>query len=225
MQDSSQAGAPRPRLIPGSDSQQGSIPASPQEQADLQQVMTKAGTMIHSRASRDQVLNSLHDPSGTIAQAVGRTAAHILMTVDQQKQASGAGALDHDVLLEAARHVIPELMDVGIAAGIFPIKPPPNQAQLPGPGAGSDPYNMQIKMAMLEATKVYGEQQLRRPDAHVLTQQAQDTWADKVRQEVSNGTADPKYLAVTRPQMSAPGGAGPALIQQPPPQGAGPSGA
>lgn len=205
-----------PRLIPGSDATSGLVPASPQEQQDLQQTLIKAGNMIHSRQSRDQVLSSLHDPQATVSQAVGRTAASILMTIDGQKQAVGQGALDHDVLMEAAKHVIPELMDIGISSGIFPMKPPPASASndpSQGPGVGSDPYNRAIRMALLEATKIYGQQQLQRPDAHVLTQQAQNDWADGVRREVASGTASPKYMAIARPQSQGQ----PALINQPAP--------
>ena len=131
-------------------------------QKDLTQLLAKSRTMIHSRASRDQVLVSLHDPRATVAQALGKTAALILMAVDSQNQAEGSGGIDHEDLIEAARYLIPELMDVGISAGIFPIKPPPDQAKAEGPGAGTDPYNREIRMALLEATKVYGEAQLTR---------------------------------------------------------------
>jgi hypothetical protein len=66
-------------------------------------------------------------------------------------------------------------------------------------------------MAMLEATKVYGDHKLKEPGAQNLTQAAQNEWAQGVRQEVQNGTADPRYLAMVRPQS----GGQPALINQP----------
>ena len=128
-----------------------------QTQRDLTQLLVKARNIVHSRVSRDQVLASLHAPSETVAQAVGRTAVNIFI------QVVGSDALHHEVLLEAARYLIPELMDVGISAGIFPLKPPPDQGKAEGPGAGTDPYNHEIRMAMLEAMKVYGERQLKRP--------------------------------------------------------------
>lgn len=218
--DQPAAGDVRPRLIPGTDATSGDIPATPAEQKDLEQTLIKAGNMIHSRASRDQVLASLHDPSGTVSQAVGRTAAHILMTIDGQRQATGAGPLDHDVLKEAAAHVIPELMDVGISAGLFPIKPWEGKGDGGTVGVGADPYNREIRMAMLEATKIYGEAQLRRPDAAQLTEQAGNDWADNVRKEVSDGSASPAYMAKVRPQNAE---GAPALIDQSQ-QGGAPSG-
>jgi hypothetical protein len=213
------------------------VPASAQEQQDLQQTLLKAGQMIHGRASRDAVLNSLHAPNMTVAQAVGQTAAQVLMTVNGQKQAVTKAPLSNDVLQEAARYVIPELVDIGISAGIFPLKPPPGGAATntdgpgngkdQGPGVGSDPYNRTIRMAMLEATKVYGEAQLKGPNAQQLTANAQDEWASNVRKEVQNGTADPKYMAMVQPrtQQQQPQQGAPALIPGGSQQGASPPGA
>lgn len=225
----------RPRLIPGTDATQGNVPASAQEQADFRQLMIKAGQIIHGRASRDAVLNSLHQPDRTVAQAVGATAAQILMTIDGQKQAVTQAPLSPEVLKEAARYVIPELMDVGISAGIFPIKPPPGgpatnmdgpgNERDQGPGAGTDVYNREIRMALLEATKVYGESQLKGPNAQQLTAKAQDDWAANVRQEVQNGTADPAYMKRVAPRTQS---GAPAIVDestqppsdgQPPPAG------
>lgn len=212
VSDPAQQGDIRPRLIPGTDQTSGEVLANPKEQAEYRQTMIKAGQMIHSRTSRDQILSSLHDPGSTVAQAVGRTAASILMTIDQQKQASGSGPLSHDILHEAARYVIPELMDVGISAGIFPIKPPEGSSPDGEVGQGDDPYNKEIRMALLEAVKVYGEAQLKRPDKDKLVQRAGDDWADGIRQEVSDGTASPEYMKMARarsgsgviPQQSEP---------------------
>jgi len=197
-------GEPRPRLIPGTDAQSGDVPASRGEEADLRQAVTKALYMIHGRQSRDAVLSSMHNPNETISQAVGRTAAHILMTVEDQKKASGAGPIDHEVLKEAASYVLPELLQVGISAGLFNLRPPAGEAdgapapaatdEASGPGVGTDAYNKVLRMAMLEATKVYGEKQLQGPNAKQLTEQAQNDWARGVAQEVQDGTASPQYM-------------------------------
>ncbi len=207
-----QAGQPSPRLIPGSDATSGDVPASPEEQSDLEQTLVKAGNMIHDRQSRNQVLSQMHDPRATVAQAVGRTTASILMQIDGQRQATGRGPLDRDVLMEAARYVVPELMDVGISAGLFPLKPTasPGEYGQQGVGVGTDPYNKEVRMALLEASKIYGEQILHGPNAHAETQQAQNDWAAGVRREVDEGTANPRFLAMTRPQS----GGQPALIDQ-----------
>lgn len=207
-------------MIPGTDATSGNVPASPEEQADLHQLMTKAGNIIHGRQSRDAVLDSLHQPNKTVAQAVGQTAAQILMTIDDQKQATTQQPIDHDVLKEAARFVIPELMDIGISAGIFPIRKPADGAadngHDQGPGVGTDDYNKQLRMAMLEAAKMYGESLLRKPGAQQLSSAAQDMWALGVRKEMADGTADPKYKSMVQPQN--PPAPGASMI--PPTQGA-----
>lgn len=200
----------KPRLIPGSDAQKGNVPASPQEQRDLQQCLTKAGMMIHGRSSRNETLNSLHAPNMEVSQAVGKTAAQILMTINQQKAATTGAPLSDEIMREAARYVIPELMDVGIAAGIFPIKPPPGGAD--APGSGSDQYNKQVRMAMLEATKIYGEDKLRSPQHAQLTEQAQNDWAQNVQHEVASGTADPKFMARVRAGQQPNGAPTPQLV-------------
>lgn len=188
--------------------------------------------MIHSRTSRDNVLGSLHRPGEAVAQAVGKTAAQILMTINDQKKAATGQPLDDDVLQEAARYVVPELMDIGISAGLFPIKPPPGgmasdtkgsrgDGKSTGVGLGDDDYNKQIRMAMVEAATVYGNSKLQSPDYPQLKEQAQNDWAAGVQREVQNGTANPAFMAKAKantigqpsqPQQSRliPGGAAPA---------------
>jgi hypothetical protein len=183
----------KPRLIPGSDATEGDLPASPQEQADLQQTVNKALYFIHGRQSRNNVLQQLHDPSGTVAQTVGRAAFNILMTVSDQKRAATGQPLDEDVLHEALGYVVPELMTVGCVAGIFPFEAPPDDSNL-APGQGNTEYDRQVKLASLEATKIYGERVLRGPGAQQRTQNAQDQWAAGIQKEVQNGTADPRFM-------------------------------
>ena len=151
----------RPRLIPGTDQTEGEIPATPQDEADVQQTVDKALRMIHGRQSRDQILKTLHNPEGTVAQTVGKLTFDLLMTVSKQKEAGGGAPLSEDVLREAAAYVVPELLKVGCAAGIFPFDDPDNE----NPGEGNDEFNKQVRLAMAEAVKVYGEQVLKSPNA------------------------------------------------------------
>lgn len=180
----------RPRLIPGTDQTEGEVPASPQDEADLSQVIDKALLMIHGRKARDQILKSLHDPNGTVAEVVGRLTVQILMTISDQKVAGGSQKLSEDMLQEAAGYIVPELMKVGCAAGIFPFDDPDSDE----PGAGTDEFDKQVKMAMLEAVKYYGEKVLKQPDAQQRSDEASTQWAAGVAQEVDNGTADPKFV-------------------------------
>lgn len=183
----------RPRLIPGTDADHGDVPATPQENADLAQVVNKALYMIHGRTSRDSVLKQLHDPTGTVAQAVGRAAFNILMTVSDQKKAVTKAPVDEDVLHEALGYVVPELMTIGCIAGIFPFEAPPDESQL-APGQGNTEFDRQVRLAALEATKLYGEQVLKSPSAPARTEAAQNDWAAGIQKDVQSGNADPRFM-------------------------------
>lgn len=186
----------RPRLVPGSDQTDGEAPATPQDQAELDQVVKKALYFIHGKKSRDEVLKQLHDPSMSVAEAVGRTAFNILMTVSDQKNAVTKEPVDEQVLKEAAGYVIPELMTVGCVAGIFPFDAPPDGgAGQEEVGKGKTEFDRQCGLALLEATKIYGEKVLRGDQGAQRSQDAQDQWAHGVQQEVHGGQADPQFMA------------------------------
>jgi hypothetical protein len=196
QQEAAVPGAVKPRLIPGSD-EQGEIAASPEEEAVLDQVVSKAMTMIHGRKSRDAVIQSLHNPREEVAAVVGRVGANILMAVSEQKGVATGVPVDPEILREAAGYVIPELMQVGVAAGIFPFEAPDDDAE--EVGAGTTEFDQQSRLAMLEAVKVYGESQLRQPGSQAKSEAAGDEWARGISQEVQDGTADSQYMAVARP--------------------------
>lgn len=184
----------RPRLIPGSDATSGNMPAGPQEQTDLNQTVDKALRMIHGRTSRNAVLRTLHDPSETIAQVVGRATFNILMSISDQKKASTGEPLPENILQEAAGYVVPELMTVGCTAGIFPFEAPPDSAPTQ-PGQGSTEYDRQCRLAVLEATKAYGESVLKSPDGQRRSGEAQDQWASGVQADIQAGKADPQFMS------------------------------
>ncbi len=194
----------RPQLIPGGEPASGEIPATPGEEAELSQVVNKSLRFIHGRESRDQTLQMLHDPSQSVAEVVGRAAYRILSTVSDQKQAGTREPVAEDILEEAAGYVVPELMQVGVAAGIFPFDAPDDSQE--EVGQGGTEFDQQVRMAMLEATKAYGEAQLRGPDGERRTAEAQDEWARGVAQEVESGTADPEFMQMAQSQL-APAGA------------------
>ncbi|MGH3628055.1 MAG: hypothetical protein ACRDRL_11535 [Sciscionella sp.] len=181
----------RPRLIPGSDSDSGDIPASPQEEQDLQQTVAKALMMIHGRKSRGPILALLHDPTATVSQAVGRAAFNILSTISGQKKAVTSQPLDDDTLHEALGYVVPELMLVGCTAGLFPFEAPPDDSQTE-PGQGNTEYDRQCRLACIEATKLYGESILKSPQGPQRTEQAQNDWAAGIQKDAQSGNLDPR---------------------------------
>lgn len=203
----------RPRLIPGSDADGGEMPAGPQEEADLAQTVNKALLMIHGRKSRDSVIKQLHDPSMTIAEAVGRAAFNILMTISDQKSVTNREPLSETILQEAAGYVVPELMTIGCVAGIFPFEPPDDSQE--EVGGGETEFDRQCQLAILEATRIYGEKVLQGPEGERRSTEAQDDWARGVHEEVQNGTADPEFMQAVgqaggtgAPPAAAPGAEG-----------------
>lgn len=153
--------------------------------------------MIHGTKSRQAVVKALHNPREEVASVVGRTAANILMEISKQKQAVTKEPVPEDILQEAAGYVIPELITVGVAARIFPFDD--HEGNGDSVGTGATKFDEIAKMAMLEATKVYGEAQLRAPGAEAKTEQAGNDWAGEVSREVQNGTASPDYMKLARP--------------------------
>lgn len=180
----------RPRLIPGTDADSAELPATDKEQAELEQAVAKALMFIHGRKSRDRTLQAIHDPELSVAQAVGRTAVAILTTIAGQKQAVTREPLSESVMHEALSYVVPELLKVGVAAGIFPFDDPDDDA----PGGGNTPFDKQARLATLEAVRFYGERELAGPDGTRRSAEAQDEWARGVAQEVQGGQADPEFM-------------------------------
>lgn len=191
-----------PRMIPGTDEESAELPATGAEQAELEQVVAKVLMLIHGKKSRDRVLQQIHDPELTVAQAVGRTAVALLTTIAGQKEAVTREPLSESVLHEALGYVVPELLKVGIAAGIFPFDDPDDEE----PGAGNTPFDKQARLATLEAVKVYGERELAGPNAQRRSNEAQDDWARGVAQEVQSGQADPEYMSMAREALTPQGG-------------------
>lgn len=174
----------RPTGIPPGMEQEASgeeVPATPEEEAQLEQAVTKIDTYIHGRKSRDAVLDQLNQRDLEIPAAVGRVAAQIVTTVAEQAKANGV-ELSNDVLQYAGAHAVEELMEVGTAAGFFKID------------EDSPEYNELLQLALMEGYKAHGEKLLAGPDADRISAEAQDTWATEAAKEVDAGTADPEYL-------------------------------
>lgn len=182
-------------IPPGMEGQlgQGEQPATPEQEQQLNQAVTKMRQMVHGRQSRDHVIDQLNDRNVPIQEAAGRTAANIVGTIQDQAEASGV-KLDGDLLVQLGMHTVDELLDVGIAGGFYKLK------------EGSPELQRVAEMAMLEGAKAMGNKLLASPKAGKHTEDAQNAWAHQVANEVDSGTADPRYLAMTRPQGGGGGG-------------------
>lgn len=177
----------RPTGIPPGMEQEvagGEQPASPEEENDLQQMVTKIDTFIHGRKSRDAVIDQLNQRDMSIPAAVGRVAAQIVGAIAQQASATGK-ELGDDVLQWGGAHAVEELMEVGATAKFFEVE------------KDSPEYDEMVRLALLEAYKAHGEQMLKGPNAEKLSADAANYWASQAAQEVDDGTADPEFLAAT----------------------------
>lgn len=192
----------KPRLIPGSDETDAELDASPQEQADLEQFVSKAMMMIHGQKSRDQTVQALHNPRDPMPQTIGRITANIIETIAKQKAAADQQPVDKDLMREAAGYVVPELVEVASAAGLIDMEVP-QEGEV---GGGDTPFDELVRLSMLEAVKAYGERKLREPGAEAEVEAAGDEWAQQVAAEVQSGQADPEYMAMARPQQLIPTG-------------------
>jgi hypothetical protein len=174
-------------IPPGMEDQIGAqeVPATPEEEQQLEQAKTKMLKMVHGRQSRDHVIDMLNDRDVPAQAAIGRVAAQIVGTIEEQAKAGGT-QLDTEFLMNLGVLTVKELLDTGIAGGFYKIK------------EGSPEYDQVMKMAVLEGVKAHGDKVLQSPDGQKLSQDAQNLWAQKAAEEVDSGTADPKYLAMTR---------------------------
>lgn len=174
-------------IPPGMEDQIGAdeVPASPEEEAVLEQAATKIRRMIHGRKSRDYVVDMLNDRNVPVPQAVGRVAAQMVETIKEQA-AAGKVELDDELLMNVGVIAAKELLDVGIAGGFYPLE------------EDTPEYDEALQQAVLEGVKAHGERVLASPKGATLSEEAQNVWAQKVAEEVDAGTADPEYLALAR---------------------------
>jgi hypothetical protein len=178
--DAAPEGTPRPSGLPpgfepGSFDHIDANTVSPEEQAQYDQFVVKALDLIHGPKTQKAVLEQINQKDMPVYQAVGRVAAMMAMTLEQQAKASGV-ELSGDVIFHAAKdYIIPEIFTIGEAAKILP----------------KSKDDTQMNMAFLEAQKVYGEHLLQGPNASKISSDAQDFYAQNVASEMDAGHADP----------------------------------
>lgn len=174
-------------IPPGMEGQIGQeeVPATAQEEGQLEQAITKMMRMVHGRQSRDATIDAINNHQVPVHEAVGRQAAVIVATIKEQADAAGV-KLDDEVLLNLGQHTVNELLEVGMAGRFFPFED------------GSPQHIEVFKLSMLEGVKVHGEQVLRGQDAKRLTDEAGSYWAQQIAREVDEGTADPEFLAMMK---------------------------
>lgn len=153
---------------------------SPQEQAQYNQVVKHAATAIYK--SPEAIVAALKEAETPIHVSAGRIAAQIGMAIEQKAEASG-DKLSPDVMFHAGDEVIGMILDLGIKAGVVQVDPE------------SEEYQKLAGMALMEASKAFGERILADPKQQPLaTDEAGNVWAQQVAREVEAGTADPAFM-------------------------------
>jgi hypothetical protein len=119
---------------------------SPEEQKQYDATVVAAMSFLYSKGSTKMVVQKLSDeskPPGSLAKAVGHTAAMILLSIKRAVGKKG-GQLSKDVIFAAGQEVIAEILTIAENAGL----------------GKADDMEL-VKNSMFEAVKAYGDAELR----------------------------------------------------------------
>jgi hypothetical protein len=165
--------APNPNPTPGpTPDADGSIKATPAEQAQYNQMLTRAKLFIHGKQSRDAVINMLNVPGQPAYENIGRATANIVQMIEGTAQ-KGGQQLSQDVLVHGGMAIVQDLMTVAKTAGILG-KITPDQL----------PHLFQL--SVLAAVKNYGNTMIQAGNAP--TADAKNFMASMVAKEHANGS-------------------------------------
>jgi len=157
---------------------------SPEEQREYDQIVTKAAEFVYK--APEKVLAAINNTDVPIHQAVGRVMANIGQAIEKSAEAAGQ-KLSPDTMFHAGSEIAAVILDLGIEAGILPIDPE------------SDEYQKILGMSLMEATKAFGERMIADPKkGPMYREDAENTWASRVAEEVSSGKADPRFVEMTK---------------------------
>lgn len=155
------------------------VEASPEEQSQLEQVVSRLGKFIWGEP--EKVINAMNHGDQEVWQTVGTAAYNLVKGEFSKAQAAGV-EMGADIGQEAAaEYVIPWLFELGEAAGVFPKMDERTEQE-------------QMSMALIEAERLHGESLLSGPDAETHVQEAQDMMARGIAQEADAGQLDPEFV-------------------------------
>lgn len=166
--------------------------ASPEEQAQYDQITVKALSFINSEEGLTAVLQKMSAPGQEPFEALAQTAVMIVETIEKQAQAAKVDLSPDAVFHAAADAIIPELLEIGQAGGVLPEMSEQDEQDLMG-------------MALYEGLRIKGEETLAGPDGGAVSQQAGDFLAQQVAAEADRGELDPdfaRHAQATSPQMA-----------------------
>lgn len=152
-----------------------SVKATPEEQHQYNQMVTRAKQFIHGQKSRDAVLKMLNVQGQPAFENVGRATASIVQMLETTAEKSGA-PLGQDVLFHGGMAIAQDLLNLGIKSGSFGKVKPDQQPHL-------------LQLSVLAAMKHYGNAQIQGGTAQ--TADAQGMMASLVGQDHASGNGTP----------------------------------
>ena len=141
--------------------------ATEQEQAQYEQIILMAGKMIHGPKS-DRIIEQMNDPQRPVHETVGDVAAQIGGVIIGSMEAAGEEADVVTVLTAAEDYLIPELFEIGEAAGVLPQMEEEEEQE-------------EMKMAILHAQSKYGNKMV--SEGRAPTSQAQQILSEMFEKE------------------------------------------
>lgn len=181
-----------------------------EEQGQYDQFVTKALRFIHHPQSRDKIIDHMNDKNVSVPEAVGRTAAVVVETVVNHAKASGVD-ISGDAVFHAGTEIVQELMEVGARAGIFPIKWPEDESDLP------QEIDYMLEQAFAIGVHEYGKKMTATEEGKALADEAQNFYATQVAKEADAGQLDPTFAGQQERNQVQPGGNRQLLEEEPEP--------
>lgn len=152
---------------------------SEQEQADYDQVVTKAMSFMSQNV--EAVLASINNKAKPVHENVGEMAVKIIEGIETQASAAEV-QLGADIMMSAGEEVIEHLMELGDNGGIFPFD------------QESEEYDQVQAMAALHGAKVAGEKFIASPGyTDEVKDEAGTIFAQQVAEEQQRGEVDPSF--------------------------------
>lgn len=193
-----QQDAQNAKLAQNGDSPMNRVPATPEEQAQYTQLVTRFVLMISDmrpgptgKSPVDLALEQLNNPKLSVAQAVGYTTAQIIFILHNGAKAQKV-QYDPDVLFHGADECIVATYLLGLARGIFKGMPP-----FKGLSDNQDSYPFeQSEVTVIAHAKLYAVQRfgkLMEQNGQISPnekQQAIDFWHQQVTREIKNHEVD-----------------------------------
>lgn len=152
---------------------------SAEEQAAYDQFVTRAMQFVEQNPVN--MVRRLSDKNRPVFQNVGQMTYKLGRMVADSAAAAGQ-EIDPDVAFHAGEELVSMLMELGDAAGLWPFK------------QDSAEYEESMAMALMEASRLAGEDMLESPDAAQYSDEAGNVLATRVAEERERGEVPDEFF-------------------------------